>query len=93
MQDVLALLQASIHSIQQDGAAIVENMRASHAMEADIVAAIEARIEREEYRRFCADCKRDLDPLEAEFGGLPSFDEWKQYRTEITPITNKGVRP
>jgi glycine cleavage system regulatory protein len=80
--DLLTLLQQSILTVQADGAVIVENMRASNAMEADILAAIEARIRqeelREQYNQFCEDCKRDLDPIEAEYGGVPTFKEWKE---------------
>jgi hypothetical protein len=63
MDQLLALLQQSILTTQQDGAVIVENMRASRAMEADIAAAIEARVNAQqrlaEHRKFCA----ELDEL------------------------------
>jgi len=31
---------------------------------------------RQKYREFCEECKKDLDPIEAEYGGLISFEEF-----------------
>lgn len=31
---------------------------------------------REEYESFCEGIKKDLDPIEAEYGGHPTFAEW-----------------
>lgn len=33
---------------------------------------------RREYIAFCEECRRDLDPIEVEFGGIPTFTEWKE---------------
>jgi hypothetical protein len=32
---------------------------------------------RAEYEEFCEECRRDLDPIESEYGGVPTFTEWK----------------
>jgi len=78
----LALLHAAIGSIGPDCDIIAQNMRAAEAIPADVMAAIEARVKadelREEYRLWCEEATRDLDPIEAEFGGLPTFKEWKE---------------
>lgn len=31
---------------------------------------------REKYRVFCEESAKDLDPIEAEYGGIPTFEEW-----------------
>jgi hypothetical protein len=41
---------------------------------------------REEYRFFCDDIKRDLDPIEAEYGGCPTFQEWLADREHDRPL-------
>jgi hypothetical protein len=33
---------------------------------------------RAQYERFCADLKRMLPPVEAEYHGTPTFTEWKE---------------
>ena len=33
---------------------------------------------REQYKEFFEECRHDLDPIEAEYGGIPSFAEWPE---------------
>jgi len=58
---LLSLLQQSILTNQVDGDVIVENMRASRAMESDIAAAIENRVNAEQRQ---AELRKFFEELE-----------------------------
>lgn len=60
--------EATIHKIERD-------YRARE--DAESAAMTEAEL-REQYGQFCDGIKKDLDPIEAEYGGCPSFEEFKQ---------------
>ena len=87
MQDLTALLRASLDGLTIELASAAENIRALQVTESDIInsdafAALERRMRAEdlraEYRQYCEDCRRDLDPIEQECLGLPTFREWKE---------------
>lgn len=87
MQDLTALLRASLDGLTAELATMAENLNALRVTEEDIIqseafAALEVRIDeealREEYEEFCEDARRDLDPVEAENLGLPTYREWKE---------------
>lgn len=67
------------HSGNADMDAIERDARARE--DAESAAMNEAEL-REEYAQFCESIKKDLDPIEAEFGGCPTYKEWlAEYRT------------
>jgi hypothetical protein len=72
----------AVAGIGHDSDIVRQKILASRSMESDIAAAIEACVRqeelREQYRQFCNYCKRDLDPIEQENLGLPTFREWKE---------------
>jgi hypothetical protein len=60
--------EATMHKIERDA-------RAREGAESAAMAEAELRAA---YDRFCADLKRNLPPIEAEFNGVPSFEEWME---------------
>jgi hypothetical protein len=61
------------HSGDADMDAIERDARARE--DAESAAMHEAEL-REEYAQFCESIRRDLDPIEAECGGCPTYREW-----------------
>jgi hypothetical protein len=78
MQNLLTLLQEYTHAVASHSAVARQNLEAAGTA-ADDVAQADDEL-RAEYEQFKEDCARDLDPIEAEFAGMPTFTEFREYK-------------
>jgi hypothetical protein len=78
MERLLSLLQEYTHDIAADSAVARQNLEAVGAAADDVAQADDDL--RAEYEQFKEDCARDLDPIEVEACGIPTFNEFREYK-------------
>jgi hypothetical protein len=78
MQNLLIILQEYTHAVAAHNAVARQNLEAA-GTSADDVAQAHDQL-RAEYEQFKQDCARDLDPIEVEVCGIPTFKEFREYK-------------